>query len=277
MSALPSGTTNAYAKLIQRALNEKTGLNLSTDGNFGPLSVSALKAFQQNNNLLQSGSYDTSTQAILGPFIAAKYLTLASYQQAAHELGTDVATIETVCQVETSGAGFNRDGSCVILFERYQFYRTLNTVLPAATVNQIVAANPTLCNTSAGGYQGGAAEWKRLQAAEAICTQYGVSPDLAMRCASWGLFQIMGYYYVQCGYSNIEEFVAAMKVNELNQLEAFISYVKDMNDGHMLQALISHNWVSFATQYNGVNQHVQNNYDGKLAQTYQTLLAQPMF
>jgi hypothetical protein len=196
MSALPSGTTTATAKLIQRALNEKTGSTLGIDGSFGPQSVAALSVFQNQNGLPITGVYDAATQALLAPFIASKYLTLTSYQQAAQELGTDAATVETVCQVETSGSGFNNNGSCVILFERYQFYRTLLTVLPQATVNTIVAQNPNLCNTSSGGYQGGASEWNRLHAAQAICTQYGVSPDLALRCASWGLFQIMGYYYI---------------------------------------------------------------------------------
>jgi peptidoglycan hydrolase-like protein with peptidoglycan-binding domain len=277
MSALPSGTTTATAKLIQRALNEKTGSTLGIDGSFGPQSIAALSVFQNQNGLPITGVYDAATQALLAPFIASKYLTLTSYQQAAQELGTDAATVETVCQVETSGAGFNNNGSCVILFERYQFYRTLLTVLPQATVNTIVAQNPNLCNTSGGGYQGGAAEWTRLQAAQAICTQYGVQPDLALRCASWGLFQIMGYYYMQCGFTNIEDFTNAMQVNESNQLEAFVNYVKDMNGGNMLHALVSHNWVSFATQYNGVNEHTQNNYDGKLAAAYQTLSTTSMF
>jgi hypothetical protein len=272
MSALPAGTTVAQAKLIQRALNEKTPANLTVDGGFGPLSIATLESFQKESGLPVTGVYDAPTQAILAPFIASKYLTQASYNQAAQDLGTDAATVQTVCQVETSGAGFFNNGQCTILFERAQFYRTLLTVLPQATVDQISNSNPNLVSSATGGYQGGSAEWTRLQGAQAICSQYGVSPDLALRCASWGLFQIMGYYYVQCGYSNIEAFVAAMQVNELNQLEAFVSYVKDMNGGNMQHALVAHNWVSFALQYNGSNEHAQNNYDGKLASAYAALV-----
>lgn len=273
MSALPPNTSVAQAKLIQRALNEKTSSNLTADGGFGPLSTAVLAQFQQQNGLPVTSVYDTATQALLGPFIAQKYLSDTSYQEAAQTLGTDAATVETVCQVETSGAGFFNNGQCTILFERAQFYRSLLTVLPQATVTQIAAANPNLVSTAVGGYEGGPAEWTRLQGAQAICSQYGVSPDLALRCASWGLFQIMGYYYVQCGYTNIEDFVAAMQVSETNQLDAFVSYVKDMNNGNMVAALVAHNWVSFATQYNGSNEHVQNNYDGKLASAYSALVA----
>jgi peptidoglycan hydrolase-like protein with peptidoglycan-binding domain len=273
MSALPSGTSVAQAKLIQRALNEKTHSSLTIDGNFGPGSTAVLIAFQRQNSLPATGAYDAATQALLAPFIAQKYLSATSYGQAAQELGTDAETVQTVCQVETSGSGFFNNGQCTILFERAQFYRSLCTVLPAATVNQLVTQNPNLVNTQTGGYQGGPAEWTRLQAAQAICTAAGVSPDLALRCASWGLFQIMGYYYIQCGYQNVEDFTNAMMVSETNQLEAFVTYVQDMNGGHMAAALLAHNWVSFATQYNGSNEHVQNDYDDKLANAYNALAA----
>lgn len=271
MSTLPSGTTTAQAKQIQRALCEKTNSSMTIDGQFGPNSIALLKNFQFQNKLPMTGIYDAATQALLAPFIAQKYLGPQSFAQAAQELGTDSATVQVVCQVETSGAGFFNDGQCVILFERAQFYRALNTVLPAATVNQIAAANSNLVNSQTGGYQGGPAEWVRLKAAQAICTQHDVNPDLALRCASWGLFQIMGYYYIQCGFPNVEAFTNAMCVNETNQLEAFVNYIKDMNGGAELAALKAHNWTSFANQYNGSNQHAQNNYDGKLAAAYQAL------
>lgn len=271
MSTLPSGTTTAQAKQIQRALCEKTNSSMTIDGQFGPNSVSVLRNFQFQNKIPVTGIYDAATQALLGPFIAAKYLGPSAYAQAAQGLGTDAATVQVVCQVETSGAGFFNNGQCTILFERAQMFRALNTVLPAAQVNTLAAQYPDLINSQTGGYLGGAAEWNRLQQAQAVLEVAGVNPDLALRCASWGLFQIMGYYYVQCGFPNVEAFTNAMCVNETNQLEAFVNYIKDMNGGAELAALKAHNWTSFANQYNGSNQHAQNNYDGKLAAAYQAL------
>jgi hypothetical protein len=271
MSALPSGTTNAQAKLIQRALNEKTGLNLTVDGNFGPMSVNALKAYQQLNHLPQTGIYDAATQGLLAPFIAQKYLTLADYQQAAQALSLDVAAVQAVCTVETSGAGFFNNGQCTILYERHQMFRTLGTVMSPAQVQQLSAQYPNLVNATPGGYIGGAAEWGRLTQMESILTGMGLDEGLAMRCCSWGLFQIMGYYYIQCGYPSVKEFVAALQVSEHNQLLAFVEYLKDMNGGSMLTALRNHDWTGFANQYNGRNQHAQNNYDGKMAAAYQAL------
>ncbi len=273
MSILPAGTTVAQAKLIQRALNEKVPANLTVDGGFGPLSLAALQQFQQANSLPATGVYDAATQALLAPFIAQKYLSATSYAQAAQTLGTDATTVQTVCEVETSGSGFFNNGQCAILFERGQFYRTLSTVLPTATVNQLAAQYPDIVNPSSGGYLGGPAEYGRLQQAQNICSQAGVDTGLALRCASWGLFQIMGYYYIQCSYQSVETFTAAMQTSESAQLDAFVSYLQDMNGGNMLAALVAHNWVSFAEQYNGSNEHVQNDYDDKLASAYTTLNA----
>ncbi|SOE87950.1 Putative peptidoglycan binding domain-containing protein [Caballeronia arationis] len=270
MSALPPNINTAKAKLIQRALNEKTGANLVVDGQFGPKSVSALCVYQSKNHLSVTSLYDAATQAYLEPFIAQKYLTLAAYQKAAQRLGVDVATVQTVCQVETSGAGFLNDGRCAILFERHQLYRTLQTVMSQAQLNQLVAQYPNLINPDPGGYLGGTQEWDRLNQAEAILQQHGAAPGLAMRSASWGLFQIMGYYYVHAGYKSVEDYVAAMAVSEANQLDAFCDFLEDMNAGGMITALRARDWTSFAIQYNGKNQS-QNNYDGRLAGTYKSL------
>jgi N-acetylmuramidase/Putative peptidoglycan binding domain len=271
MSALPPNINTAKAKLIQRALNEKTGANLVVDGQFGPKSVSALCVYQSKNHLSVTSLYDAATQAYLEPFIAQKYLTLAAYQKAAQRLGVDVATVQTVCQVETSGAGFLNDGRCTILFERHQLYRTLQTVMSQTQLNQLVAQYPNLINPDPGGYLGGTQEWDRLNQAEAILQQHGAAPGLAMRSASWGLFQIMGYYYVQAGYKSVEDYGAAMAVSEANQLDAFCDFLEDMNGGAMITALRARDWTSFANQYNGRNQHAQNNYDGRLAGTYKQL------
>ncbi|WP_144106614.1 N-acetylmuramidase domain-containing protein [Paraburkholderia sp. BCC1886] len=266
MSVLPAGTTTAQAKLIQRALNEKTSSNLVIDGNLGPASVACLDSFQSASGLPVSGCYDTATAAILDPFIAQKYLSASSYSEAAGLLGTDAATVQTVCQVETSGAGFFNNGQCTILFERSQFYKAMKAVTPAAELSQLVASYPNIINPVGGGYLGGEAEWGRLQQAQTL------NSDLALRSASWGLFQIMGYYYVQCGYQSAEAFTTAMQTSETLQLDAFVEFVKDENGGSMLTALTSHNWVSFAEQYNGSNEHAQNDYDDKLARAYSALV-----
>jgi peptidoglycan hydrolase-like protein with peptidoglycan-binding domain len=268
MSALPPNTTAAKAKLIQRALNEKAGSNLVIDGQFGPRSVTALTVFQSKSNLPVTGIYDAATQALLDPFIAQKYLNLAAIQKAATTLGLDVATVTTVCNVETKGAGFFDNGKCAILFERHKFYAALVTVLPQTTVDNLVAQFPNIVNPQPGGYIGGESEWSRLTQAENVASGMGLAPGLAMRSASWGLFQIMGFNYIQAGFTSVEAFVAAMCDSEANQLDAFVNYVQDENAGGMVIALRKRDWTSFAVQYNGKN---QQGYDARMAAAYKAL------
>ncbi|WP_233875146.1 N-acetylmuramidase domain-containing protein [Paraburkholderia adhaesiva] len=271
MPALPSGTSSTQAQQIQRALNEKTGASLKIDGQFGPLSISALQKYQSQIGVPVSGIYDSATQAILGPFMALKYLGPTSFQQAAQKLGVDVATVQAVCQVEAKGAGFLDNGQCIILFERAQLYKQLVPLLPAAKLSQLVSQYPTLINTSAGAYLGGAAEWTRLSQAQQIIKGCGVDPNVACRACSWGLFQIMGYYFTELGYTSVSDYVNAMQMSESHQLDAFVRFVTNMNGGAMLRYLKAKDWLHFALQYNGQAAVTMNNYPQKLKDAYTAL------
>jgi hypothetical protein len=267
MSALPADTTATQTKLIQRALNEKTNSNLTIDGDFGAESISVLEQFQQENNLPATGVYDAATQALLGPFITQKYLSEDSFEQAAQTLGISSAAVQAVCEVETSGAGFFNNGQATILFERSQFYRMLCQVMTQDQVDALAQQQPDIVNSVPGGYIGGEAEYGRLQQAQAI------NSDLALRACSWGLFQIMGYYYIQCGYTTVEDFVNSMQTSETLQLDAFVTYMKDQDNGEMVTDLATQNWTGFALLYNGEDEHAENDYDGKLAEAFAALTA----
>lgn len=82
----------------------------------------------------------------------------------------------------------------------------------------------------------------------------------AIQSASYGLFQIMGFNFKVCGYSDPEAFFAAMHVSEREHLMAFVGFVKGNNlDRH----LIAGDWEAFARGYNGPGQAAT--YAAKLA------------
>jgi peptidoglycan hydrolase-like protein with peptidoglycan-binding domain len=272
MPALPSGTSSTQAQQIQRALNEKTGASLKIDGQFGPLSISALQKYQNQIGVTVTGVYDSATQVILGPFMAQKYLSQTSFQQAAQRLGVDVATVQAVCQVEAKGAGFLDNGQCIILFERHQLYKQLASLIPSAKLSQLVGQYPTLINASAGAYLGGAAEWTRLSQAQQIIKGSGVDPAVAFRACSWGLFQIMGHWFAELGYASVTDYVNAMQMSESHQLDAFVRFVMNMNSGAMLRYLKAKDWLHFALQYNGQAAVTMNNYPQKLKDAYDALV-----
>jgi hypothetical protein len=196
----------------------------------------------------------------------------SSFQQAAQKLGVDVAIVRAVCQVEAKGAGFLDNGQCIILFERAQLYKQLQSQMTAAKLGQLVTQYPTLINTSPGAYLGGAAEWTRLTQAQQIIKTAGVDASLALRACSWGLFQIMGYWFATLGYASVTEYVNAMQTSETHQLDAFVRFVTNMNSGAMLRYLKAKDWLHFALQYNGQAAVSMNNYPQKLKDAYAALV-----
>lgn len=177
-------------------------------------------------------------------------LTTADFAAAAASLGCDVAAIKAVAQVEAPKGGFAPDGRPTILFEGHIFYRE--------TKGRFAASHPTLCFP----------KWDRRFYAK---TQDGEHARLAeamkldrkaaLRSASWGKFQIMGFNHVAAGYDYLDAFVAAMGLTERHQLDAFVGFLKSQK---LDAALREGRWKDFARGYNGPR-YAENQYDVKLA------------
>jgi peptidoglycan hydrolase-like protein with peptidoglycan-binding domain len=240
---------------IQKKLSE-LGLypNSMIDGVFGQSTEAALIKFCEAVNLdsMGTGKFD---RLFAEKLLNTKELTRPSlndvdYKQAADLLGVEVAVIRAVVEVEAAGAGFLADGRPKILFERHWFYQL--TALPVSKTR------PDLSNPQPGGYLGGVREWDRLNSAIAL------DRTAALKSASWGLGQVMGFNYKLAAYEDVEEFVKAMYLSEGKQLEAMMNFIKNQN---LAKALRDRDWVAFARRYNGP-QFWRNQYDKKLAAAY---------
>jgi hypothetical protein len=191
-------------------------------------------------------------------------LTEKDYQEAARLLGCDVAAIKAVAAVESSGAGFLKDGRIRVLFEGHQFYRY--------TQGKFAATHPTLCHekwTAEYYCKGdaetrGAGEWARLEEAKRL------DERAALLSCSMGKFQIMGFNFSLCGFQTVEQFWQAMCQSEAEQLKAFCAYIKAVG---LDDELRKHDWEGFARRYNGPG-YRKNRYHEKLAQAYQRFVAQ---
>jgi peptidoglycan hydrolase-like protein with peptidoglycan-binding domain len=257
-----------YCCSLQKFLNQNCqGLtkDLGIDGNCGPLTGAALQQYQTQVGLPATGVYDAATQAQIEPTLLSKYIQLSDVRSAATTLGVTVPTVVTVCQTETAGSGFNDDGSCAILFERHKFYAQLQAAgMPATQLAQLVIQQPNIVNPIAGGYMGGPAEWQRFNLASQI------NPEAAKMSISMGLFQIMGYWFVDCGYASVDAYYHDMIQNEKLQLSAFVCFIQKNSGGLLWNALKAHNWTSFAQLYNGpanvavYSQRLQTNYTNSL-------------
>lgn len=182
-----------------------------------------------------------------------KKLTASDYAVVARIIGCEVATVRAVVQVESSGAGFLADGRPKILFEAQWFgyftgdrYNQTHPDISSLTWNSDL-------------YVGGAGEWTRLEKAAVL------DRTAALKSASWGLGQVMGFNFNQAGYADIESFVKDMHVSEGKQLMAMFNFINSNGLGRYLR---DRDWARFARAYNGEG-YRQNRYDEKLATAYQ--------
>lgn len=250
-------------KLLQRALNEKLKLKLTCDGHLGKVTQAAIGKYQATQGFDEQDSdgvcYGEKTQAALGSFIERRYIKEGDYIDAAVVLGVDVESVKAITSVEAKEFGFLPDGYPVVLFERHKFYQFLVKRKGANFAATMLKAYPDICSPTAGGYEGGSEEVKRLTKA---CT---IDQVCGLMSASYGLFQLMGFNHNACGYGSVLDFVDAMKRSEREQLMAFVSFVK--NDLSLLKAIRIHDWTEVAKRFNGAA-YAKNKYDIKLAAAY---------
>jgi peptidoglycan hydrolase-like protein with peptidoglycan-binding domain len=171
---------------------------------------------------------------------------------AADRLDCDEALIRALMDVEASGKGFGPDGRPTIRFEPHVFRREIKATGSAAKIAAAAASMP------AGGGTSQSARYQTLDRAMAI------DEAAALKSASWGLGQVMGFNHGVCGFADVRDFVRAMCRSEGDQLMAVAAFIA----GNKLDAYLrSHNWRSFARGYNGPG-YEANAYHTKLASAY---------
>lgn len=188
----------------------------------------------------------------------SKSLSPQGLQAAADELGIELAAIRAVDEVESRGDGFTDDGHVKVLFERHKFH--------SFTHGRFDLLHPNISSPKAGGYGSEKSQYSRFSQA------FALDPIAAMKSASWGRYQIMGFNHEAAGFQSVGEFVDAMKIGEDEQLKAFVKLIKAWG---LAPELRQHDWASFARQYNGAA-YKKNRYDEKLAEAYEKFKHEPL-
>jgi hypothetical protein len=174
-------------------------------------------------------------------------------------LGVGASEVWAVLTVETRGFGFLPDRRPAILFERHIFSRE--------TEGRFDALAPDISSPQPGGYGGlGAPQYDRLAR--------GITLDrvAALRSASWGTGQVMGFNAADAGFIDVEDMVAQMVASEDAQLAGMARWVLA---ARLHLALRAHDWAGFARGYNGPA-YAQNRYDVRLAGAHAKLAAGPL-
>src|SRR5262245_45553777 len=188
--------------LVQGLLNQadpKPRPPLTVDGGAGPKTLSALTLFIERAMTfcpaegvrLEPGS--THWQRLLKPTelpraAGGAKLTEQDFKTAAETLKVEVACVKAVNDVESGRyGGYFASGRPVTVFEAHVFSRhtghKYDLVLPDISSRKW---NKSL-------YKGGEAEYDRLEKAMAF------DRTAALKSASWGRFQIMGFNHASCG------------------------------------------------------------------------------
>lgn len=192
-------------------------------------------------------------------------LTKEEIVAAAGALGVEPAALAAVAEVESGPQGaFDADGFPTVLFERHVFHRLTDgrfDGLEVATpgVAYIGQANTLLSTPIPGGYGPFSMQKVKL----GVAALY--DREAAYKACSWGLFQIMGENHRQCGFTELDNFVEAMKSDVGKHLHALSSFLVD---NAPLAALKRKDWTAFAHAYNGP---ATQGYDTKLAAAYARL------
>ncbi|QIP14746.1 N-acetylmuramidase family protein [Spirosoma aureum] len=189
----------------------------------------------------------------------SKILTQAGLLSAAQTLRTGIAEIKTLADVESSGQGFLDDGRVTIRFEPHIFHdRTKGRY--DATYPQLSYPewNPKIPRSTEHSYQ------LFNQACDLNATA-------AVLSSSWGMFQVMGFNFANCGCNNLKQFVSLMEKSEDSQLERTVIFL--LTTG-LDDELREHRWEDLARLYNG-KQYKKNQYDTRLASRFAWHTAHP--
>ncbi len=166
-------------------------------------------------------------------------------------LGED--ELHAVLDVETRGGGFDAEGRPKMLFEPHIFYRQLGE-----GNKRDWAVSEGIAYPKWGQKSYPKDSYPRLKKAMEI------DGGAALRSASWGLGQIMGFNAGAAGYSTALAMVKDFMLDEENHLAAMVRFIQTNG---LDDELRRHDWAGFARGYNGPG-YAKNRYDVKLAQAF---------
>lgn len=190
-------------------------------------------------------------------------LTEADFQNAATQLGGAVAMniIKAFAIVESGGrSGFGPAKMPVIAYEGHIFRKH--------TQRKYDAAYPLLSYPykEKAGPQWRANNKDQAKAWQTLVAAFNLNPEAALLSASYGMFQIMGFNFANCGYKSVYEFVAAMKLNAGQQLMAFVGFCR--KNPTLLNAMKKKDYVGMASIYNGSD---YGDYDKRIQKAFEAL------
>ena len=185
-------------------------------------------------------------------------------------IGVGEDPIHAVMDTEARGNGFDGQGRVVMLFEPHVFYREVPEPLRAK------AEADGLAYPKWGQRKYPSDSYPVFQKA------YALNARAALRSASWGFGQIMGFNASLAGFDTPQAMVEAFAADEEHHLEGMVNFIRNAGlddelrdleaaktDAQMLDAA-----ARFARGYNGPS-YAKNGYDKKIVARYKFWKGKP--
>ena len=182
----------------------------------------------------------------------AKRLDDIDLPRIAARIGVGEDEIHAVLDVETNGRGFDAKGRPRMLFEPHVFWRELGKGEGRDIAEKKGLAYP---------------KWRRDYPNDSyprLLSAMSINEEAALRSASWGLGQIMGFNCILAGYPTAKAMVKDFLDDEEKHLEAMVTFIVSAKLDRFLRA---RDWTGFARGYNGAG-FAANGYDRKLARAF---------
>lgn len=160
--------------------------------------------------------------------------------------------LRAVIEVETRGGGFDVHGRPKMLFEPHVFYRELSGAEREEAVRLGLAYR-----------RWGERRYPR-DSYPRLIQAMGINVDAALRSASWGLGQIMGFNHQMAGYLSAKEMVDGFLDDEEVHLAAMVEFIISCG---LDDDLRREDWRGFARGYNGSG-YAKHGYHTKLKASF---------
>lgn len=183
----------------------------------------------------------------------ARRLDAWDYGRMARDLRLTEDIVRAVVEVEAAGSGFDDHGRIRMLFEPHVFWRELGE-----------GQQRSRAETAGVAYQKWGAAPYPLDSYPRLERAMAIDRGDALRSASWGLGQIMGFNHKIAGYPTVESMVEDFRDDEERHLAAMLRFIRSEGLDDDLREL---RWEGFARGYNGAG-YAKNGYHLKLAAAY---------
>lgn len=246
--SLNSKTRNLQAWLNQKVLTStKPGEVelLAVDGVYGP--KTRARFFEVFRN--------TNAPAITRSQEEAFAIRLSAAGSKLNAPYADLARLRAIAEVEAPRGGWDNTGLLTALYERHYLYK------------RVMLKIPLLSDPAPGGYtididnDGINDSWEKVADAAG---KFGAA--VAIECASWGKFQIMGAWWSKLGYDSPIDFIWQLSRAEVAHYEALVRYIERFNLLPAFRQISARpgDCQPFAKGYNGPA-YAKYGYDGKIA------------